>query len=153
LSDEFIGRGWAFPIETDATGAIALVERARELEVSMRLILGTAYGERPMRPEFGCAIHEYVFASVNATTAGRIAYEVKMSLTRWEPRVEVIDVVVTYETEQPGTMYIDIRYVERETNDPRNLVFPFYVIPTEGSSEGSAPANGTTPLEPAPVRR
>jgi phage baseplate assembly protein W len=153
LSDEFIGRGWAFPIETDATGAIALVERARELEVSMRLILGTAYGERPMRPEFGCAIHEYVFASVNATTAGRIAYEVKMSLTRWEPRVEVIEVVVTYETEQPGTMYIDIRYVERETNDPRNLVFPFYVIPTEGSSEGSAPANGAAPLEPAPVRR
>jgi phage baseplate assembly protein W len=153
LSEEFIGKGWAFPIETDATGAIALVERERELEVSMRLILGTAYGERPMRPDFGCAIHEYVFASVNATTAGRIAYEVKMSLTRWEPRVEVRDVVVTQEPESPGTMYIDIRYVERETNDPRNLVFPFYVIPNEGSSEGSAPANGALALEPAPVRR
>ena len=53
--------------------------RERELEDSMRLILGTAYGERPMRPEFGCAIHDYVFASVNATTAGLIAYEVNLS--------------------------------------------------------------------------
>jgi phage baseplate assembly protein W len=149
LSEEFIGKGWAFPIETDATGAIALVERERELEVSMRLILGTAYGERPMRPDFGCAIHEYVFASVNATTAGRIAYEVKVSLTRWEPRVEVLDVVVSQDPGLPGQMFIDIRYVERETNDPRNLVFPFYVIPSEGSSAGSTAEDGV--LAPAPV--
>ena len=109
--------------------------RERELEDSMRLILGTAYGERPMRPEFGCAIHDYVFASVNATTAGLIAYEVKLSLTRWEPRVDIIDVVVTHDEGRPGTMFIDIRYVERETNDPRNLVFPFYVIPSEPGSD------------------
>jgi phage baseplate assembly protein W len=152
LSEEFIGKGWAFPIETDATGAIALVERERELEVSIRLILGTAYGERPMRPDFGCAIHDYVFASVNATTAGRIAYEVKVSLTRWEPRVEVLDVVVSQDPGLSGTMFIDIQYLERETNDPRNLVFPFYVIPSEASSQ-STPSDGALAAEPASVGR
>jgi phage baseplate assembly protein W len=132
MSGEFIGRGWAFPIRTDATGSIALVSHERELKESIRLILGTAYGERPMRPEFGCGIHEYVFAPADATTAGRIGYEVRASLERWEPRVDVIDVVVTAHDEQPGALFIDISYVERETNDRRNLVFPFYVIPTEG---------------------
>ena len=68
MSEEFIGRGWAFPLRTDATGGIALVAREREIEESIRLILGTAIGERPMRPEFGCGIHDYVFAPTDATT-------------------------------------------------------------------------------------
>jgi phage baseplate assembly protein W len=50
VNDEFIGAGWAFPLRTDATGGIALVTREREIEEAIRLILGTAYGERPMRP-------------------------------------------------------------------------------------------------------
>ena len=66
MSDEFIGRGWAFPLRTDATGGIALVSREREIEEAIRLILGTSPGERPMRPEFGCRIHDFVFASADA---------------------------------------------------------------------------------------
>ena len=54
MSEEFIGSGWAFPLRTDATGAIALVSHDREIEESIRLILGTAFGERPMRPDYGC---------------------------------------------------------------------------------------------------
>jgi len=131
MSEEFIGAGWAFPLRTDPTGSIALVTRERELEESMRLILATAYGERPMRPEFGCGIHDYVFAPVDATTAGRIAYEVRISLERWEPRVDVVDVSVTFDPEQATTLYIEVRYSPRGANDPRNLVFPFYVIPNE----------------------
>jgi phage baseplate assembly protein W len=132
MSGEFIGKGWAFPIRTDSTGSIALVSHEQELEESIGLILGTAFGERPMRPEFGCGIHEYVFAPADATTAGRIAHEVRASLERWEPRIDVVDVVVSYGGDQNGTFYIDIDYVARDTNDRRNLVFPFYVIPSEG---------------------
>jgi phage baseplate assembly protein W len=132
MSGEFIGRGWGFPIRTDATGSIALVSHERELAESVRLILGTAYGERPMRPEFGCGIHDYVFAPADATTAGRVAYEVRLSLDRWEPRIDVSDVAVSYGGELQGTLFIDIEYVEKETNDRRNLVFPFYIIPSEG---------------------
>jgi phage baseplate assembly protein W len=129
MSDEFIGRGWAFPLRTDATGGIALVSREREIEEAIRLILGTSPGERPMRPEFGCRIHEYVFSSADGGTASAIAAEVKAALRRWEPRVDVADVVVSFDTRDSSLLYIDIRYSIRRTNDRRNLVFPFYVIP------------------------
>jgi uncharacterized protein len=133
MSEEFIGSGWGFPLRTDATGRIALVSREQEIEESIRLILGTAIGERPMRPEFGCAIHDYVFDSADSETAARVAAAVRASLRRWEPRIEVRDVLVSFDPADPSTMYIDIRYAIGETNDPRNLVFPFYVIPAETS--------------------
>ncbi|MDX8034352.1 GPW/gp25 family protein [Lentzea sp. BCCO 10_0856] len=126
---DFIGRGLSFPVRTDATGSVALVGGDREIVESIRLILATAPGERPMRPEFGCAIHDLVFAPADSTTAGQIAYEVRQSLERWEPRVDVTDVVVDFAEADNGTLLIDIRYTLRTTNDPRNLVFPFYVIP------------------------
>lgn len=84
-----------------------------------------------MRPEYGCAIHDYVYAPINADTFGRIAYEVRSSLIRWEPRIVVLDVVVSASETEPATVLIDISYTTSETNDPRNLVFPFYVIPPE----------------------
>lgn len=84
-----------------------------------------------MRPDFGCGIHDYVFAPADATTAGRLAYEVRLALARWEPRIEVADVDVTALDSDPATLYIDIRYSVAGSNDPRNLVFPFYVIPSE----------------------
>lgn len=129
MSGEFIGAGWAFPLHTDATGGIAMLTREREIEKSIRLILGTACGERPMRPDFGCGIHELVFATADAATAGRIATEVRASLARWEPRIAVRDVEVTIDPTERSTLYIDIRYSIGTSNDPRNLVFPFYVIP------------------------
>ena len=129
MSEEFIGRGWAFPRSTDATGGIALVSREKEIEEAIRLILGTAPGERPMRPEFGCRINEYVFASADGGTANAIGAEVKHALRRWEPRIDVQDVTVTFDARESTTLYIDIRYAIRRTNDRRNLVFPFYVIP------------------------
>src|SRR3954469_14883106 len=120
---DFIGAGWTFPVRTDATGSIALVRGEREIAESIRLILGTAPGERPMRPEFGCAIHNLVFAPADAATAGQIAYEVRVSLEKWEPRITLTDVVVGFEAVEQGTLLIDIRYTLRDTNDPRNLVF------------------------------
>ncbi|MCB5168497.1 GPW/gp25 family protein [Streptomyces bambusae] len=137
MAEQFIGAGWAFPVRTDPTGGMALVGGDREIEQSMRLILGTAPGERPMRPQFGCAIHDHVFAPADAATAAQIAYEVRWSLERWEPRIELVDVAVTFDAQDEGTLYIDIRYTLRGTNDPRNLVFPFYVIPAhDGAGQG-----------------
>ncbi|MEV6342350.1 GPW/gp25 family protein [Actinoplanes sp. NPDC051851] len=130
MAEQFIGNGWAFPLRLDATGGIALVSREREIAEAIRLILATAPGERPMRPEFGCGVHDYVFAPADENTAGRIAFEVRRALERWEPRIDVTDVVVGFDEEDAGVLYIDVRYTIRGTNDPRNLVFPFYVIPS-----------------------
>ncbi|MCG7528488.1 GPW/gp25 family protein [Streptomyces sp. OfavH-34-F] len=132
MGEQFIGAGWAFPPRTDATGSIALVRGERELEESIRLILATSPGERPMRPEFGCAVNDYVFAPADAGTAGQLAYEVRLALERWEPRIEVVDVTVRFDAADNGVLYIDIGYTVRGSNDPRNLVFPFYVIPQHG---------------------
>ncbi|MFE5506313.1 GPW/gp25 family protein [Amycolatopsis japonica] len=130
---DFLGRGLAFPVRTDATGSIALVGGEREVVESIRLILATAPGERPMRPEFGCAVHDLVFAPADSATAGQIAYEVRTALERWEPRITLTDVVVGFSEAERGTLLIDIKYQLRGTNDPRNLVFPFYVIPPHES--------------------
>lgn len=132
---DFIGAGWAFPIRTDATGSIALVRGDREIADSIRLILSTAPGERPTRPEFGCAIHELVFAPADSATAGRIAHAVQVAVERWEPRVQLIDVQASFSEAADGMRAnIELRYTMLGSNDPRNLVFPFYVIPHEGGS-------------------
>jgi phage baseplate assembly protein W len=134
MAEEFVGSGWSFPLKLTAAGSIGLVSHDEELRQAVRLILGTAYGERPMRPEFGCGIHDLVFAPANATTAGEAAYEVRRSLERWEPRVEVDNVDVTFDQSDQARMYISITYRVKGANDPRNLVFPFYRIPTEEES-------------------
>lgn len=131
MAHEFVGAGWAFPLSVDQTGGFELVTDEREVEQAIRLILGTAYGERPMRPDFGCKIHDFVFAEASATTAGLIAAEVRASLVRWEPRVDIDDVQVSVDASDHSLMYIDIQYHIRDRNDPRNLVFPFYTIPPE----------------------
>src|SRR5947209_11463744 len=119
MSEEFIGSGWSFPVDIDATGSVVLLSREREIEKSIWLILATAPGERPMRPEFGCAIHDEVFAGIDGLTAGRIASEVRASRIRWDPRIEVQDVVVSPDGSRDGHLQIDVRYSLTSTNDPR----------------------------------
>ena len=136
MPQQFIGAGWSFPLHTDSTGSIALSTGDKEIVEAMRLILGTAFGERPMRPEFGCGIHDRVFETVNSETFASIKQDVQQSLTRWEPRINVIDVQVTPGEEGTSlltVLYVDVRYELKGTNDRRNLVFPFYTIPGEES--------------------
>ena len=135
MSDDFVGSGWTFPPTTDTTGAVALVSGRSEIEESIRLILATSPGERPMRPEFGCAVHDYAFAPADAATAGAIGDAVRTALRFWEPRIDVTGVAVTFDAVDDGVLLIDVGYAIRGSNDPRNLVFPFYVIPDR--SEGT----------------
>ena len=131
MTVDMIGAGWAFPLRLDATGGVALLTREREVEKAMRLVLGTVPGERPMRPGFGCRLHEHVFAPVNAGTAGQIADEVRDALERWEPRIDVEDVTVSFDDADAGRLFVDILYCMHGRNETRNLVFPFYTIPEE----------------------
>ena len=128
---DFIGRGWAFPIRTDTNGGIALVGREREIAEAIRLIVSTTPGERPMRPQFGCRIHDFVFAPADAMTASAISDEVTRAVTMWEHRVDVEAVDVLQAPEDQTVFYIDIHYRLKATNSRYNLVFPFYVIPGE----------------------
>lgn len=131
MNVDFVGAGWAFPLGIDATGGIALVTRDEEVQESIRLILGTALGERPMRPEFGCRIHDRVFGVATSSLSGQLSGDVREALVRWEPRIDLLDVSVSFDEVAAGTLHIDIHYRIRGLNDPRNLVFPFYVIPEQ----------------------
>lgn len=124
---EFLGRGWSFPVETDASGAIRTADGETDIEQSIRIILETAPGERVMRPSFGCGIHEYVFATIDTTTLTLIETEVRDALTRWEPRIEVLSVDASVAERRTGKLEIDLTYRIRRTNRERNLVYPFYV--------------------------
>jgi len=110
-------------------GGTRMVTGPENVERAMRLILGTAYGERPMRPEFGCAIHDMLFEPATLDLLTRMQVEVEDSLARWEPRVDIVGVVAQFDTD-PSRILITISYQIKGTYDHRNLLVPFYVIPT-----------------------
>lgn len=130
---DFIGAGWAFPAGVDTRGGVALVRGDTELVQAMRLILSTYPGERPMRPEFGSRLRDFVFRAADEATKAELAQEVRTALLRWEPRVDVRAVEVKPDPDDRSLLYIDIAYTPKGTNDRRNLVFPFYTIPEDGS--------------------
>jgi uncharacterized protein len=131
---DITGSGIAFPLRLDARGALALSRGDASVRDAIAVILGTAPGERQMRPEFGCGVHDLVFENVDALTVGRIEREVRIALDRWEPRIQVVDVRVA--SGGAEELRIDIDYALRGTNDVRNLVYPFYVIP-DGEEEAA----------------
>jgi Bacteriophage baseplate protein W len=130
-ASDFTGRGWAFPLRLDSAGSFVLSGGEQEIEEAIRLILGTSFGERPLRPEYGCGIHDLVFDTVDAGLSAKVAAAVRASLTRWEPRIDVTDVSAAPLPGQPHVLGISVSYRIKATNDRRNLVFPFYSIPEE----------------------
>jgi uncharacterized protein len=131
---DVLGAGLAFPLQVDRRGGIALAREETDVEQAISLILSTAPGERPMRPEFGCGVHDYVFERVDAYAMGRLEHEVRVALKRWEPRIEVLSVGFDTARAGRGELVIDVAYRVLATNDVRNLVYPFYVIPAEESA-------------------
>ena len=128
---EILGSGIAFPLQVDRRGGIALASDETDVDQAIHLILSTAKGERPMRPEFGCGVHDFVFDTIAAGTVARMETEIRGALDRWEPRVEVTDVRFDLDGADRGELLIHITYRVRATNHMRNLVYPFYIIPAE----------------------
>src|SRR2546423_1076463 len=131
---DFLGSGIAFPMRVDRQGALALVTPDDDIREAIAVILGTMPGERPMRPEFGCAIHDHVFAGIDGHTLGRIEHDVRVALDRWEPRAQVLEIDFDLSERDFGRILIDITYRIRQTNDVRNLVHPFYLVPSDEES-------------------
>ena len=128
---DLIGTGWRFPPGVDGRGRIALSSERQEIEESIEIIISTPKGHRVMRPEFGCRIHELLFAPLNTSTFTTAVHYVEEALAWWEPRIDVQSVVVDRDPANPSCMLIYITYRERATHDERALVYPFYTIPGE----------------------
>lgn len=133
INREFLGQGLAFPLHVNPRGEIALAKGNEDIEQAIRIILGTAPGERLMRPEFGCRVHELLFAPQNAATEGLIVYYVEQALGRWEPRIDVQDVEVVPDPDRQGVLTVEITYRVKTTHDERSIIYPFYLM---GEEEG-----------------
>jgi hypothetical protein len=124
----FLGIGWNFPIGQDGGHQIALTADGEEsVRQSIWTILATSPGERVMRPDFGCGLHDLVFGVNNAATATAVARAVREALAVWEPRIDVLDVSAMPDPAQANVLAIDISYRVRSTNSRFNLVYPFYL--------------------------
>ena len=133
----FLGRGFKFPIQVDeVTGRFKMSSYEEDIQESIWIILNTRPGERIMRPEFGCRIYDYVFESMNYTVISAMTEAVREALLVWEPRIDNVEVEIDQERIFEGIAEIHIHYVVRSTNNPYNLVYPFYLSEGLGAGEG-----------------
>jgi len=130
MAKEFLGRGWKFPVSVNSEGKITMSEYEEDIRESIWIILSTSKGERVMRPDFGCGINDFVFASIDSSTLALIESTVREALILWEPRIEVINIKVSTDMIKEGKLIINMDYKVRRTNNQFNLVYPFYL--TEG---------------------
>jgi uncharacterized protein len=124
---DFLGRGWGFPVAAGLDDEINMVSDADDIREAIRLILETDPGERLMRPDFGAGLRRMIFEPINASTMTLLQHRVETALVSWEPRIDVMDVVVSADRASSGLLNIRIDYVVRATNTFYNLVYPFYL--------------------------
>lgn len=126
MAKPFLGKGWGFPLKVDTNGFIDKADYEESVRQSIWIILGTAKGERVMRPDFGCGIYDLVFEVNSPSTAGKVAQAIRQALLLFEPRIDVLDIQV--QAANGGeVLLISIDYQVRTTNNVFNLVYPFYL--------------------------
>ena len=127
MERKFLGTGWKYPVSVESNGSISSSSYEENIQESIRLILGTAKGERLMRPEFGCSIHEYAYSTMDTLTLRMIENAVYEALVDWEPRIEVNEIKALTEKALEGKLLISIDYKVRRSNTQVNFVYPFYL--------------------------
>ncbi len=123
----FLGVGFKFPFSVGSNGGIQLSKYESNIEESVRIVIGTALGERQMLPEWGCRIHDFVFAPNNTSTQTLVAHHVEEALAKFEFRIRNIEVEAMPDPDSQERILVDVRYEIRATNSIHNLVFPFYL--------------------------
>lgn len=132
MSRSFLGKGIAFPLRTDAQGGLSTSAFDENIEECVRIILGTAPGERLYRPEFGSKIHDLIFAPNTPHTRNMASFYAREALLKWEPRIDDIEVEVRADSHEENTILIEISYKVRATNSHFNMVYPFFLRREEG---------------------
>jgi uncharacterized protein len=123
----FLGVGWSFPPCAAPDGATQIATYEQDVAQAIRIIIGTDWGERVMRPDFGAGLRSFVFGPLNQTTIQRVQTRVHESLIKWEPRIDVESVVASVTPAERNKLTIAVTYRVRSTNTRNNLVYDFYL--------------------------
>ncbi|HVG43241.1 MAG TPA: GPW/gp25 family protein [Longimicrobium sp.] len=124
----FLGTGWSFPPTfTRAGHTVLTASDDADIKQSLRVLFGTAPGERIMLAEYGCSLWRLVFGALTATLITQIGDAVRMAVLRWEPRIDVDAVEVSAAPGSDGLVAVNVAYTIRTTNARSNLVYPFYL--------------------------
>lgn len=138
---DFLGKGLRFPVSVNLNGGVSSSAMEENVRQSIFIILGTAPGERLHRKDFGCRIHDLMFAPNSDITAARAEVYCEEAIYKFEPRVEFLNVRALANGDQPNRLDIRIEYIIAGKNEKRNLVFPFYL---RNDDETGTPSTGAT---------
>ncbi len=123
----YLGKGWGFPPTFGNQGqTVEMLSAFDDVESSLRILIGTATGERVMQPDFGCNMEELIFEPLDATMKTYMKDKVFTAILYHEPRIDLLDVIFHDEQEREGMILIEIIYSVRGTNSRKNIVYPFY---------------------------
>lgn len=122
-----IGTGFKFPIKVNTKGGLDWSGGPQRIQDAIWIILSTSLGERVMRPTFGAGVEDFVFESNSVASQVRLADAIKGALTKWEPRIDLVNVSVSQSPQGPSSVLVSIQYVIRSTNELYNMVYPLYV--------------------------
>jgi phage baseplate assembly protein W len=126
MGSDFYGTGMAHPLSLSVTNGVRRSTGTEKVEQSIRVILGTQFGERVMRPDFGCNLKSLVFAPMNEATINLARHYVQDGLTQWEPRIDLTDVAITADTDL-GALVINVTYRLKSTQELGTLIYPFFL--------------------------
>lgn len=122
----FLGRGWAFP-PAFAVGGARMTEDEADIEASLRILFGTAPGERFLQPKYGLDLHELMFEPLSTTLRSVLKDRILTTVLVYEPRIRVLELEIDDSRLAEGRVELRLNYLIRSTNSRFNLVFPFYL--------------------------
>jgi phage baseplate assembly protein W len=122
----FLGTGWSFPPEfVLETGEVVMTADEEDIQSSLKILFGTAIGERFLNPKYGLDMQEMLFDPMSTTMKTYLSDRVKIAILIYEPRIEMLSLDLDTTAQNEGRISIVMEYQVRTTNSRYNLVYPF----------------------------
>lgn len=103
-------QGILIPFTRREDGYLTLRPIRDVIKSSIRMILGTTYGERLYIPDFGSRIRQLLFEPNDFVLEGQLKVEVEDALTKWEPRITLEETLVQFPTDEHRIL-LTLRYL------------------------------------------
>jgi len=124
----FLGKGWAFPPSFNKdSNNIEMVSQYLDIKQSLEIYFNTKLGERIMRPDYGCVIHNHLFDRLDQSVLDVLSFELTQNIGIIEPRIKVDKINVNMISPNDGLIEVVVDYTVIITNVRDNIVYPFYI--------------------------